>query len=278
MITKITLQKNSYYPLITSLLFFSMAFIYCHGIVSLAKASVWFELSITILILLIGLPFFQKTDNFAEIRRLLILETTFNVLCLITKFSPLDIPIWSKTLDIAFSVFFLLQIMGFIVSQIKKKTWTSIPASIALAISIILWNLSGSGVLITANNEIQFWGGNAPKHLQLIYFLWLLNILLVEYRALLPKLTVVLAHIASFIVAYNSEEFFHARILTASHLFVLNCIFVYKNQHWGGTSYASISYLEKFKQNSTYYMGLSIILNILALSILVIHLIHKFLS
>lgn len=261
-------EKSYYYQIVTSFLFFFMAILYCQGIVSLARVSVWHELSISIIILIISLPLFKKTDNFKEITRLIVLETSFNILCLITKFSPIDSPIWSRALDYGFCLFFFLQITGFIVTNVQKKAWSSIPISLALSIAIILWRFNASGVQITDNNEIQFWGGNAPKYLQLIYLLWLLNILIVEHRSLLPKITVALVHIASFIVAYNSEEFFHARILTASHLFIINCVLIYKHQNWGGAYFTSISYLENFKKKRNYYLTLTIFLNVLAILIL----------
>ncbi|WP_440881694.1 hypothetical protein [Tenacibaculum sp. C7A-26P2] len=267
--TNVNKNKNVYYQIITSILFFSLALIYCQGIVSLAQRSIWFELSISVLILIVSIPLFKKTENFSEIMRLIVLETYFNILCLITKLSPIEIPIWSKTIDYCFCFFFFLQITGFITSQIKKKAWFSIPISLALSIAIILWRLNGSGVRITNNNEIQFWGGNAPEFLQIIYLLWLLNILFVEHRSLLPKLTVAIVHIASFIIAYNSNEFFHARILTASHLFIINCVIIYKKQDWGGIYFSSISHFENFKKKRIYYLTLTVSLNVLAILTLI---------
>ncbi|MFL0100875.1 hypothetical protein [Tenacibaculum maritimum] len=266
-------NQHSYYQLATTLLFLAGALIYCQGIVSLSRQSVWFEFMITIVVLLIAIPIFQKSENFKDVKRLIILETGFNIICLVAKVSPLEEGKWSMALDIAFSVFFIFQIGGFIGSQIKSKNWRCLPSSIALGIGLLFWNAHGSGTSITVHNELQFWGGNTPKALQFVYFFWLLNLLFVEYRSLLPKLTLASVHLASFIIAFSSEEFFHARILTASHLVILNGIVIYKLQDWQGYDFSSISIFKKMKENTQYATFVATLFNILTIGALLLYII-----
>ncbi|EKK9988832.1 hypothetical protein PP645_004549, partial [Vibrio vulnificus] len=68
--------------------------------------------------------------------------------------------------------------------------------------------------------------------------LWLLQLLLVEYRYILPKVTILLAHLASLTIALQAEDFFHARIVTASHFLFLSLCFDFKNRDWGGREFA----------------------------------------
>lgn len=263
--------SNLNYQLGTSLLFFIGALIYCQGIVSLSRISVWFEIMIITIPLLIVIPLFQRTTNFKVVKRLIMLETVFNIICVIAKFSPLEESSWSMVLDIAFSIFFIFQIGGFIYSQIKNENWICLPSSIALGIGIIFWNITGSGTIITKANELHFWGGNTPMLLQFVYFFWLLNLLFIEYRSLLPKITVILVHLASFIVAFTSNEFFHIRILTASHLIILSGVIIYKSQNWQGYYFSSISALKKINENTKYIRLISFSLNVLSIVSLLVY-------
>ena len=151
-----------------------------------------------------------------------------------------------------FAIFFVFQTGGFIFSQMKKKKYKCLPTSIAMGIALAYWfyNSIGEKTIVTANNEVPFWGSNAPLYLQVMYTFWVANVFLVEFRQYLPKTTMYLAHAATMVVALTSNEFFHARVITASHLFILNTIVVFKNMDWNGTNFAMIPALKVFTDDN----------------------------
>tara|TARA_Y100001960_G_scaffold50535_1_gene51392 strand:- start:237 stop:527 length:291 start_codon:yes stop_codon:yes gene_type:complete len=70
----------------------------------------------------------------------------------------------------------------------------------------------------------------------------------VEYRSVLPKLTLAICHIASFVIAIGAEDFFHARIVTASHLLFLSLCFNLKSLDWGGSDFVVSTRFSRFIQ------------------------------
>jgi len=176
--------------------------------------------------------------------RLMALESFFNLTCLLAKaFFLLGVTTASGLIDTLFAIFFVLQVLGFVSSQIRKKRFAMLPASLAMGVGLAVWFSSGSGASLTPEGALQFWGGDAPIYLRWMYVFWVLGVLLIEYRQLLPKATILCAHVASVAVAFTSEEFFHARILTASHLFVINFMFLFEKKDWGGDRFVSLPWL-----------------------------------
>ncbi|GAA3512726.1 hypothetical protein GCM10022393_28190 [Aquimarina addita] len=244
------LSKNSYAHL-TSVLFFMVSVAYCYFILTISQFHYGFEILIAIVFPLVGYPFFKKADNWVDIKRLILLETGFNIICIVAKVTN-DLNIdWGEILNWMFVIFFIFQTGGFLISEFKKKKYKCLPSSIAMGIGIAYWyfNSAGEKTSITPDGEVQFWGSNAPLYLQIMYTFWVANVFLVEFRQYLPKATMYLAHAATMVVALMSNEFFHARILTASHLFVLNAIFVYKDMDWNGRHFAVVPVSNVFKDD-----------------------------
>ena len=228
----------------SSLLFFIGAFVYSYGIVHFARLHVATESLISVAFVALAAPWFRRDGEWISRVRLLVVESLFNAIALLAKvFLLLGISTDSSLLDNLFAGFFILQVLGFVVSQIRKRKFSLMPATAAMACGLTMWFLSGAGVHLTPDGALQFWGGDAPIYLRWMYVFWVLGVLLIEYASLLPKATIVLIHLASVAVAFNSGEFFHARILTASHFFVINFVFLFERQGWGGETLVSIPWL-----------------------------------
>ena len=228
----------------SSLLFFIGAYVYCYGIVHFARIHVATEALISVAFVALAARWFRLEGEWISRVRLMVVESLFNAIALLAKvFLLLGIATNSPLLDNLFAGFFILQVLGFVASQIRKRKFSIMPATAAMACGLTMWFLSGAGVHLTSDGALQFWGGDAPIYLRWMYVFWVLGVLLVEYTSLLPKATIVLTHLASVAVAFNSGEFFHARILTASHFFIINFVFLFERQGWGGETFVSMPWL-----------------------------------
>lgn len=228
----------------SSLRFLIGASIYCYGILHFARIHVAAEALVSVVFVALALPWFRLEGEWISRIRLMVIESLFNMIALLAKvFLLLGIATDSRLLDYLFAGFFVLQILGFVVAQVRKRKLSIMPATAAMAVGLTMWFLSGSGVRLTPEGALQFWGGDAPVYLRWMYVFWVLGVLLVEYGSLLPKATILLTHLASVAVAFNSGEFFHARILTASHFFIINFVFLYEKKGFGGQTYAWMPWL-----------------------------------
>ncbi len=235
----------------SSLRFLIGTYLYCYGIIHFARIHVATEALISIVFVALALPWFRREGDWISRLRLMVLESLFNVIVLLAKvFLLLGIATDSPLLDYLFAGFFVLQVLGFAAAQIRKRKFSVMPATAAMAFGLTMWFLSGSGVRLTPDGAFQFWGGDAPVYLRWMYVFWVLGILLVEYGSLLPKATILLTHLASVAVAFNSGEFFHARILTASHFFIINSVFLFEKKGFGGATYASLPWLTTLTSRS----------------------------
>ena len=146
-----------------------------------------------------------------------------------------------------------------------------------MSIAIFYWAYQcvGQGSGLGSNNEIYFWGSDVPLYLQWTYGFWLLTLVVIQYASALPKLTFLLVHLASYCVALNSSEFFHARVLTACHLFVLNALFVFSAQDWINQHFASINHLTTFKTGKIPHYILALALNIGTISCTLLYIFNE---
>jgi len=237
-------ERGPAFAWMSSLRFLIGTTLYCYGIVYFARIHVAAEALVSVVFLALALPWFRKEGEWVSRVRLMVLESLFNVIALLAKvFLLLGIATGSRLLDYLFAGFFVLQVLGFVVAQVRKRKFSVMPATASMAVGLTMWFLSGSGVRLTPEGALQFWGGDAPVYLRWMYVFWVLGVLLVEYGSLLPKATVLLTHLASVAVAFNSGEFFHARILTASHFFVINSVFLFERKGFGGENFASLPWL-----------------------------------
>lgn len=108
----------------------------------------------------------------------------------------------------------------------RAPTKAPVVQSALFAALVLAWwttRASHAGAL-DVDGRLLVWGGDAPLALRLYYIAWCVNVLLVDTRAL-PALSQAIVHFVSIGVAFGSGEFFHARLLTASHLLILDLCF-----------------------------------------------------
>ncbi|ENM5739913.1 hypothetical protein [Vibrio mimicus] len=232
--------------LLSCILFFILVLIYFKGYYQAVQSEVSLAVILTLLLPVVFWRLVKPVDNQQEITRILILESGFNLLCVVTLLHiiPLDV------MDRAFVIFFVFQAGGFLLVQLRKKAWISFTVSLCLSFAIFVWIVSSGQTYLLDSGYIQLFGTPVPWQLKAIYTLWLLQLLLVEYRYILPKITLLLAHLASLVIALEAEDFFHARIVTASHFLFLSLCFDLKNQEWGGYQFAALPWLSKLHRTN----------------------------
>ena len=83
--------------------------------------------------------------------------------------------------------------------------------------------------VIDSEGRLLVFGEDAPANVMLHYGFWLCGVLFVDYEDFIENSGTQATHFGSFIVSCLSGEFWHARLLTASHLFVLDAILYFRN-------------------------------------------------
>lgn len=210
-------------------LFFTLVVIYASGYYQLVQSHIMLTLILTLFFPLIFFPLVKPVENDDEIKRILYLESGFNLVCFIMICHWVDV----SYLDNALMVFFGIQTMGFIWVQLKTHAYLSVVISLCLGGAIAQWIHSGGNTLYLGSAELLLFGTPVPWQLKVIYGAWLIQLLFVEYKHVLPKMVPAAIHIASYTIAIFADDFFHARIITASHFLFLNLCFDFKSPNWG---------------------------------------------
>ncbi|WP_086932596.1 hypothetical protein [Agarilytica rhodophyticola] len=207
-----------------------ISLVYFYGIALLARTTLLFEISFCIILPI--LIYFSKTDDEVKTHRriieLIIIESFFLLVVIASKasiyFENLAL---NSVVGYAFLLFFLAQTFFFLLYQYKIKTYFGMLRSILLLVMILFWFAeSEKSSLIDEQGRFLFWNGNASLAIQVYYCFWFVGVILVD-SVLLPNYRQVVPHSASVVVSLWSGEFFHIRLLTACHLFVLDFLFSY---------------------------------------------------
>lgn len=218
------------WPVMSSLFLFVGAIYYCLGVLQVARMSWWLEALVTLGFLAISAPFFARDSDLGARLRLIASETLFLLIAIgLRAAAALGHAPTGRIFDHAFALFFLVQVSGFLVQQVKEKSWTTVPMSLMMGGGLLSLYLRGQGASASAEGVVHFWGGDVPWALKGMYAAWILGVLLFDYGHVLPKATVLVVHLASFLVAISSPDFFHARVVSAYSLFLLNAVLVYAN-------------------------------------------------
>ncbi len=97
-------------------------------------------------------------DNQAEITRILLLESGFNLLCVVALLHLLPLALMDK----AFMVFFVLQAGGFLLVQRRKKAWLSFAVSVCLSFAILVWISQAAQTQVLGSGQLQLFGTAVP--------------------------------------------------------------------------------------------------------------------
>ncbi|BDU37831.1 conserved hypothetical protein [Vibrio nigripulchritudo MADA3029] len=227
------MTNSPYYPPLSSLLFLLFCLLYAQGFYSLVESSVWVGFFLTIILPALLWPLVKPVDNARELKRIFFLETSFNLLCfmLLTELISLE------SFDKGMMAFIIAHTIGFLYVQWKKQAHASFFLSAYLAISIYVWLAGSKQTYLDDSGSIILFGTSVPWQLIVLYCAWVLQMLLVEYKWVLPKLTLLITQTASIAIAIFADDFFHARIVTSSHLMFLSLCFHMKDRDWGGSNF-----------------------------------------
>ena len=214
---------------------------YLYGVIAAARHSAVWEATITIAVPAITYAYFVTRDGNSDATKrtgeLIFIESSFDVLIVLTKVSvQLFGGYGNGLLFWGFALFFLVQTIGFVRSEVMDRKPLCAVRSMTLFAHICLqWYTvrdrasdNAAANVIDAQGRVLVFGSDAPKTLVLHYFFWVLGVLYIDYRVMLPHAALQAVHLASVVVAAFSGEFWHARLLTASHLFVLDGILYFR--------------------------------------------------
>lgn len=213
--------------------------VYLNGVIQFARASVLAEAIIAFFFPLLGWVFYStrqpdQLENASNRQKeLIIIESIFNLLVVFLKCNQLSGFQFVQDKSVAdslFVLFFSLQTFGFLRSEARGKRPICFLRSVTLFIGILLQFSSNSNKQLTikalhsSDGRFLVFGFDAPSNLKLHYGFWLLGVLYVDYSHMLPHAALHLLHFCSFLLAVLSGEFWHVRLLTASHLFVIDAV------------------------------------------------------
>jgi len=204
----------------------AFASLYLHGVVAAARVHILFEVGVAVALpLALAWGGCFKVTN-PRIVQLVWFESTYNLLAIVNQLALMaEAPDVARVLGYGFGGFFALQVYGFIAFEIGDRRYLGAVASACLG-GLIFWWLATAAApegAIDAAGRFLMWGEEAPLAIRVAYAVWVVNALACDLNDL--HLRLILIHAASVAVALGSGEFFHARLLTASHLFVLDLAF-----------------------------------------------------
>lgn len=197
---------------------------YMEGVIALVRRSIWFQVGFVVGLPIALGPFIDWREFITD--RLFILESSFLVLILVTRTAchhglGEQGRMWLRRL---FGAWFFFQVGGFIFAQITKGTYVSAFISAVMGLGLVLFYRQTRGVAANEDDDgrVFIFGRGAPLEMQLMYLFWVLSVLFVEYNSYLPKVVVPAIHLISVGLAMREGDFFHIRIMTANHFFLLN--------------------------------------------------------
>jgi len=225
-----SLYDSSTFKMVSSVVILAiLSGFYCFGLTQAVRGSMLLEVVVSLLLPL----FFWAAKSFQyfgpRLLQLVVIESLFNILIILSRASiRYDAVALNEICGWGFVAFFVVQTTGFLVIQLKRKRWHGVFQSALFfgALMVWWWRAPMTGVIEDEVGRVLFWGEDAPIALQIFYSIWLINVLLVD-SPYIPKLNFAVVNFASLAVALTSGEFFHVRLLTACHLFVLEGVFGY---------------------------------------------------
>lgn len=196
---------------------------YLWGLVELARYSVWLEMGIVLCFPLTLVLLGKIKPHSKRTLYLVGVETWFLLMVILAKWSiALDFALGNVIAKWGIALFFVFQVGGFLVAQIKRKKWAG-----------FLQSICGGGLIVllfqimpgenTVDSAGRFWilGAEVPSWMMAFYTFWVINVIFSDSKRF-PHISQTWFQLLSVGIALFSGEFFHARLLTACHLFLLD--------------------------------------------------------
>ncbi len=208
---------------------FTLSSIYFYGIALLCRKSIAIEILICLVFPLAAYSYKRSVDSvYPRVIQLIMVESTFMLFVIASKISILSgHEEVCRILGFGFRSLFIIQFFLFMLHQNKMKTYFGALRTLMFLILVIPWlsstSLSGT---IDSHGRYFFSGTHAPTYILVYYCSWVAGILFVDSKTL-PNFITAALHCASVFIALLSQEFFHIRLLTACHLFILDYLLSY---------------------------------------------------
>lgn len=207
--------------LIATLLMIVVLTVYLYGIIVISRLSLWAEAIIGIgfpLLIVAGAWFALDAPR---INQLMLFESSYNAIAVVVQLSLLVGLFWlNHAGSWAFALFFLAQVGGFVAWQFKEKAYHGFAQSLVLGTLIFIWWFSTlEPSVVDADGRLLMWGRDAPLAVRIAYVIWVTTVLFNDVNDFYWRNAV--AHLISVALSLWSGEFFHARLLTAAHIFCL---------------------------------------------------------
>ena len=252
-------------------LVFVLGLIYAYGMMLVVRNNLLIEIALVVILPIVLIASGVAGSWIERVKELFFIESVFNLVVIGSLISIyMGSPTGNRIFSWGFVLFFLAQAGGFIREQILRRKFHGALQSTAFLILLGVWWLGiddPSGV-IDVNGRFLMWGQDAPVAVKLFYTLWAVNGILVDTKAL-PNLTQATLHLASIALCWWSGEFFHVRLLTASHLFLLDGVFGYSGSGAFSEAFCAVpkpwqaTFEQKAKPAIAYLSSLSVIIIII---------------
>lgn len=236
-------------PLVTAFVVFVVAVFYLLGIVLAVRNNLAAEVFVAFLFPAICMAAKLDTKySHPRIRELFFIESLYNLMVVLSK---LAIQVHFSALHIVaqwgFLVFMLIQLGGFLRQVTLKRSVHGMIQTILGIITLLIWwwGIEDRTALVDDSGRFYMWGEETALSFRMIYSFWSLNLILAD-SMYLPKLIQVMVQLASLSLAWWSREWFHVRMLTASHLFFLDGLFGHYGIDVGGKDFCIIP--EKYQE------------------------------
>ena len=237
-----------------------LVMVYLWGVVELVRVHVWVEAMFTIVLpgwVLLG-GWQKHTEGYQQ--KLIVAESVFNAIAILAKIAiEAEVSVLNTAANYLFAAFLVVQFgyyAFFCIHQgIKEeRTWKKMLSgthyftavmAVTMLLSVVIQRLESdhwSGMesnTIGANGELLIFGEEAGVMIKMNYLFWMIYVLFcddMDNKLTKPGIEgymlVPVAQLCSVVLAWFSMEFWHARMVTAVHLVVLDGIFHTHNSRW----------------------------------------------
>jgi len=191
--------------------------VYCNGLIMFARKGLMFEACITVCYPLCCCLI--KSPELL-VSRLVVVESLFNLLCLGIKVAQLLHIKPFFNMKYLFLGWGAVQIGGFLVASVDKgASFAIVPHGMLTFLGYFILQSETSPHVDSQGRVILFSNENAWM-MPSLYAFWFLNAHFVDKDDSFPNLGFSLLQCCSVAIASVSGEFWHARLLTASHLII----------------------------------------------------------
>lgn len=205
--------------------------VYLWGLTTVVRQSVLAEATVSLLLPAVVLLGGQVRFRHRRLLQLFLIEAAFNGLAVASQVAlRLDVPRAVYALGWAFLAWFVVQWGGFMLQARQRGNRAGLAIGTSLFVAIVAWFVTAPQVAPVGNADgtLAIFGADAPTTVRAVYVLWVFHLTFRGTRTA-PLFRMQALQWASIGVALASDAFFHVRLLTAAHLFLLDLLLAYSS-------------------------------------------------